>query len=73
MEKIQSFHDKHLVLHHEAGAFALEGDSARWSNADLDPVPQAKRTWEWWQISGFWIGEGFNAAQMQTVSHYGCT
>jgi NCS1 family nucleobase:cation symporter-1 len=71
MEALKSFHDKHLVLEPEPGSFTSDGESARWSNKDLDPVPLSKRTWEWWQVSGFWIGEGFNAAQMQTVSVQG--
>jgi nucleobase:cation symporter-1, NCS1 family len=58
MEALKSFHDKHIVLTPEPGSFTAEGESARWSNEDLDPVPYEKRTWHWWQVSGFWIGEG---------------
>ncbi|GAM88033.1 hypothetical protein ANO11243_060620 [Dothideomycetidae sp. 11243] len=68
MTSLKALHDKHLVLKPEPGSFTAQGDSSRWSNKDLDPVPASKRTWEWWQVSGFWIGEGFNAAQMQTAS-----
>ncbi|KAK6376362.1 hypothetical protein LTS17_006957 [Exophiala oligosperma] len=68
MDKLREFHTKHLVLHPRPGSFTAEGDSARWSNEDLDPVPQEKKTWEWWHVGGFWIAEGFNPAQMQVPS-----
>ncbi|OAP54540.1 hypothetical protein AYL99_10988 [Fonsecaea erecta] len=68
MATLRQFHDKHLVLHPHAGSFTSDPDSARWSNKDLDPVAEEKKTWEWWHVGGFWIAEGFNPAQMQVPS-----
>lgn len=68
MDAITKFHDNHLVLHPPSGSFTAEGDTSRWSNEDLDPVPESKKTWEWYHVGGFWIAEGFNAAQMQVPS-----
>ncbi|RFU28180.1 hypothetical protein B7463_g8166, partial [Scytalidium lignicola] len=68
MDTFRNLRDKHLVLHPPPGSFTAEGDSARWSNADLDPVPETKKKWEWYHVGGFWIAEGFNAAQMQVPS-----
>ncbi|KAK3634341.1 hypothetical protein LTR56_015375 [Elasticomyces elasticus] len=57
-----------IVLHPEPGSFTAEGESARWSNKDLDPVPQENKKWEWYHVGGFWIAEGFNVAQLETPS-----
>lgn len=68
MDRLKAFHDRHVVLRPNADSFTAEGEASRWSNKDLDPVPTSRRTWEWWHVGGFWIAEGFNAAQMQVPS-----
>ncbi len=42
--------------------------TSRWRSPDLDPVPKADKKWEWYHIGGFWIAEGFSAAQVQASS-----
>jgi len=49
---------RRIILHPEPGSFTAEGESARWSNKDLDPVPQENKKWEWYHVGGFWIAEG---------------
>lgn len=68
MKSIKEFHDDHLVLRPPPGSFTAGGDSSRWSNEDLDPVPISQKKWEWYHVGGFWVAEGFNAAQMQVPS-----
>ncbi|KAM0801087.1 permease for cytosine/purines, uracil, thiamine, allantoin-domain-containing protein [Usnea florida] len=68
MEKLQSFHQRRLILPPAAGSFTAEGQASRWSNPDLDPVPKHQKKWEWYHVGGFWIAEGFSAAQIQTAS-----
>jgi NCS1 family nucleobase:cation symporter-1 len=68
MNSFKTFHDDHLVLCPPPGSFTAEGDSARWSNKDLDPVASSQKKWEWYHVGGFWVAEGFNAAQMQVPS-----
>jgi nucleobase:cation symporter-1, NCS1 family len=68
MNRIKAFHDNKLVLAPEPGSFTAEGESTRWSNKDLDPVPPSRKKWEWYHVGGFWIAEGFNVAQFQTIS-----
>jgi len=46
---------RRIILHPEPGSFTAEGESARWSNKDLDPVPQENKKWEWYHVGGFWI------------------
>jgi NCS1 family nucleobase:cation symporter-1 len=31
-------------------------------------VRRDRKKWEWYHVGGFWIAEGFNVAQMQTIS-----
>ncbi|KAL8939754.1 MAG: hypothetical protein Q9211_002601 [Gyalolechia sp. 1 TL-2023] len=40
----------------------------RWRSTDLDPVAKPQKKWEWYHVGGFWIAEGFSAAQIQTSS-----
>jgi NCS1 family nucleobase:cation symporter-1 len=68
MQRVRVFHDEKLVLAPEPGSFTAEGQSTRWSNKDLDPVRRDRKKWEWYHVGGFWIAEGFNVAQMQTIS-----
>ncbi|KEY73183.1 hypothetical protein S7711_04149 [Stachybotrys chartarum IBT 7711] len=35
------------------------------SNGDMDPVPMARRTWNWYSVGGFWISEGFQIPILQ--------
>ncbi|KAL9023926.1 MAG: hypothetical protein Q9196_006879 [Gyalolechia fulgens] len=41
---------------------------SRWRSMDLDPVAKPQKKWEWYHVGGFWIAEGFSAAQIQTSS-----
>ena len=68
MEKLKSFHRRRLILPPAASSFTAEGQTSRWSNPDLDPVPKHQKKWEWYHVGGFWIAEGFSAAQIQTAS-----
>ena len=68
VHRIESFHDDRLVLTPDPGSFTAEGESVRWSNKDLDPVRPERKKWEWYHVGGFWIAEGFSAAQMQVTS-----
>ena len=68
MDSIKIFHDECLVLRPDKGSFTDEVQSIRWSNRDLDPVPNDQKKWKWYHVGGFWIAEGFSVAQMQTPS-----
>lgn len=70
MEHLKGFHSQFLVLHDEDDDYrpSISSNSKRLRNKDLDPVPASERTWEWYHIAGFWISEGFSAAQMETAS-----
>ena len=68
MERLRTFHDRHLLLRPDPGSFSLETQLTRWSNKDLDPVPRSRKKWEWYHVGGFWIAEGFSVAQMQAAS-----
>ena len=68
MERLKDIHRRRLVLQPTAGSFSAEGQASRWSNPDLDPVPMHQKKWEWYHVGGFWIAEGFSAAQIQTAS-----
>lgn len=46
----------------------LDDEHNKWANEDLVPSTPEQRTWRWYHVGGFWISEGFNLAQMQTVS-----
>ncbi|KAJ5825195.1 hypothetical protein N7474_002333 [Penicillium riverlandense] len=47
-------------------AFA-EGN-ARWTNRDLDPIPQHRRKWGVVSLIAYWISDAFNAATWQFAS-----
>lgn len=68
MDKLKSFHRRHLILQPASGSFTAEGQESRWSNPDLDPVSKHYKKWEWYHVGGFWIAEGFSASQIQTAS-----
>jgi nucleobase:cation symporter-1, NCS1 family len=61
------YHDK-VVLRPEKGSFTAQDQSTRSSNKDLDPVPIAKKKWEWYHVAGFWIAEGFSVLQLEVPS-----
>ncbi|KAL8651811.1 MAG: hypothetical protein Q9210_003049 [Variospora velana] len=65
MQKFKQYTTKHLALAHRDDPSC---SASRWRSADLDPVPKADKKWEWYHIGGFWIAEGFSAAQIQTSS-----
>jgi nucleobase:cation symporter-1, NCS1 family len=68
MFTLRSFYEDKIVLRPENGSFNAEGESARWSNKDLDPVSDSKKKWEWYHVGGFWVAEGFSVATMQVPS-----
>ncbi|GAA5899926.1 uncharacterized protein JCM6883_006035 [Sporobolomyces salmoneus] len=51
--------DKVLCVKQEAG---LRGKATRWSNKDLDPVPQAHRTWSALDVCSYWNSDQFAPA-----------
>ena len=57
-----------VVRTEEFNAFAVDDQVSSWRNEDLDPVPQDQKTWEWYHVGGFWIVNGFTAANIQTAS-----
>ncbi|KAI1484751.1 uracil permease [Biscogniauxia mediterranea] len=54
----------------------LHGDEAqheqtdRWSNRDLIPLPQQRRTWGWFHYFGFWTLSSLNISNWQTPSTF---
>jgi len=68
MNRLERFNEHYLILKLAEGSFTTQDESRRWSNKDLDPVPQCEKKWEWYHVGGFWIAEGFSVAQMQTAS-----
>ena len=68
MDRLRAFHNDTLVQKPNPGSFTSEGETSRWSNKDLDPVPQSEKKWEWYHVGGFWIAEGFSVAQMENPS-----
>ena len=54
--------------HLPADPSVADVSSTRWSNKDLDPVPESDKKWEWYHVAGFWVVEGFSVAQIQTAS-----
>ena len=50
MERVRQFHHDRVVLAPEPGSFTAEGESARWSNKDLDPVKPSRKKWEWYHV-----------------------
>lgn len=68
MISLKEFHKQRLVLQPPASSFTAEVGLSRWSNKDLDPVPESEKKWEWHHVAGFWIVEGFSVAQIQTAS-----
>ena len=64
MATIRSSYHNHILLRPKG-----ESDPpSRWTSDDLSPVPNTKKKWEWYHVGGFWIAEGFSAAQVQTSS-----
>jgi nucleobase:cation symporter-1, NCS1 family len=68
MDSFGSFYQDKIILRPDKGSFTAEGESSRWSNKDLDPVPSSKKKWEWYHVGGFWVAEGFSVATMQVPS-----
>ena len=66
--KTQSFYERKVVQHPADGSFSADGELARWSNKDLDPVPRAQKKWEWCHIAGFSIVDGFTSSHVQPGS-----
>ena len=61
--------DQRILLHdEEEDSFDADDQVSGWRNDDLDPVPRAQKTWEWYHVAGFWIVNGFTAANIQTAS-----
>ncbi|GAA5873798.1 hypothetical protein JCM1840_002076 [Sporobolomyces johnsonii] len=51
--------DKKLTVKQEAG---FKGEASRWSNKDLDPVPESQRTWSALDICSYWNSDQFAPA-----------
>ena len=65
MSSLNSFYQNRILLR-DAGQ--SEFTTSRWRSKDLDPVTKDLKKWEWYHVGGFWIAEGFSAAQVQTAS-----
>ncbi|KAJ7601761.1 hypothetical protein DFH06DRAFT_388351 [Mycena polygramma] len=48
------------ALEPEASSFA---PSSKWSNADMDPVPEHLRTWTTWNYVAYWISDATNTVR----------
>ncbi|KAL8681950.1 MAG: hypothetical protein Q9186_001958 [Xanthomendoza sp. 1 TL-2023] len=68
MESFRSFYSRRILLEPNDITANEQHASSRWRSKDLDPVPQLDKKWEWYHVGGFWIAEGFSAAQVQTAS-----
>ena len=68
MDKVKTFYNDQVILQPEKGNTIPETRPSRWTSKDLDPTPGPQRRWEWYHVGGFWIAEGFSAAQVQTSS-----
>ncbi|KAL8824861.1 MAG: hypothetical protein Q9170_008018 [Blastenia crenularia] len=68
MEGFRRFCHTRLSLEPKRHAADPDHLASRWRSDDLDPVPPPQKKWEWYHIGGFWIAEGFSAAQLQTSS-----
>lgn len=55
----------HLHVPYEAGKY---GNSPRWSNKDLDPVPVEKRTWSTLDYWSYWCSDMLAPPLASTVS-----
>ncbi|GAA5948563.1 hypothetical protein JCM21900_005172 [Sporobolomyces salmonicolor] len=51
--------DRKLAVKQEAG---FKGEASRWSNKDLDPVPESQRTWSALDICSYWNSDQFAPA-----------
>lgn len=60
--------DERRALLRNEDSFDADDQVSSWRNDDLDPVPQDQKTWEWYHVGGFWIVNGFTAANIQTAS-----
>jgi len=62
-----SFKDlkQRLELHPDPSSFVPDNG---FSNRDLDPVPLAGRTWAWYNVTGFWLSEGFSIVGFEVAS-----
>lgn len=58
MESVRKI-DKALRVKQEAG---LRGKASRWSNKDLDPVPESNRTWSALDVCSYWNSDQFAPA-----------
>lgn len=68
MISLQKLRQYQRNAHLPADPSIADGNSSRWSNKDLDPVPGPDKKWEWYHVAGFWVVEGFSVAQIQTAS-----
>ena len=60
--------DERRPLLRNEDSFDADDQVSRWHNDNLNPVPQDQKTWEWYHVGGFWIVNGFTAANIQTAS-----
>ncbi|GAA5935072.1 hypothetical protein JCM3775_004693 [Rhodotorula graminis] len=40
-------------------------NGGRWSNADMDPVPEDKQVWRWFSFVSMWVSDGFSPSTLQ--------
>ncbi|KAI4143911.1 MAG: hypothetical protein L6R39_004387, partial [Caloplaca ligustica] len=65
MQAIKSLTADRLLLRRRGTPGVSSHTPSRWNSEDLNPVPQKDKKWEWYHVGGFWIAEGFSAAQIQ--------
>ncbi|KAK7033133.1 permease for cytosine/purines, uracil, thiamine, allantoin-domain-containing protein [Favolaschia claudopus] len=53
------------ALEPESSTFA---PSSKWSNKDMDPVPENLRTWSTWNYVAYWISDATNTATWELAS-----
>ncbi|KAL8736709.1 MAG: hypothetical protein Q9166_000075 [cf. Caloplaca sp. 2 TL-2023] len=68
MSRFTSYLNKRILLEPEGSTTPYEHSTSRWRSEDLNPVPRSQKKWEWYHVGGFWIAEGFSAAQVQAAS-----
>lgn len=65
---LSTLYQEKIVLRPPKGSFTAKGESSRLSNKDLDPVPPSEKKWEWYNVAGFWVAEGFSVVQLEVAS-----
>ncbi|KAF8206421.1 permease for cytosine/purines, uracil, thiamine, allantoin-domain-containing protein [Mycena galopus ATCC 62051] len=68
----------HVIAHHEvavdASGLGVEPEAStvapnsKWTNKDMDPVPEDLRTWSTWNYCAYWISDATNTASWELAS-----